>query len=58
MKVKSNKYYDKKYLGTQNSVAIDNISIYKRYFIPFVKNDMTVLDFGCWAGILLSVLKC
>ena len=47
MKVKSNKYYDKKYLGTQNSVAIDNISIYKRYFIPFVKNDMTVLDFGC-----------
>jgi len=58
MKKKSNTYYDKKYLGSQNNVAVDNIPLYERHFAPVCKNDMTVLDFGCGAGILLSVLKC
>ena len=58
MKTKSQKYYDIKYVSSQNSVAKDNIPTYKNIFNPHVTNDMTVLDYGCGSGVLLSVINC
>lgn len=55
---KSEKYYDEEYVISQTDVAVDNINLYKRVFLPHVTNDMTVLDFGCGAGILLKIIEC
>jgi SAM-dependent methyltransferase len=56
--MKSQKYYDIEYLSSQNSVAKDNIKTYKKFFSPHVTQEMTVLDYGCGAGVLLSVINC
>tara|TARA_B110000444_G_scaffold252686_1_gene282366 strand:- start:663 stop:1349 length:687 start_codon:yes stop_codon:yes gene_type:complete len=54
---KSLEYYDEKYVSEQNNVAIDNIPTYNKVFQPHATKEMTILDFGCGAGILLSVLN-
>ena len=56
--MKSKNYYDSKYLSGQNSVAKDNIPTYLRIFRRHATEEMTVLDFGCGAGVLLSVINC
>tara|TARA_B100000427_G_C15392763_1_gene544072 strand:+ start:243 stop:932 length:690 start_codon:yes stop_codon:yes gene_type:complete len=58
MKQISSNYYNEKYLSSQSNVAIDNILLYKKLFVPYCSDEMVVLDFGCGEGILLSLLNC
>lgn len=56
--MKSATYYDDNYLSKQKNVAVDNIPVYESVFKPHVAEAMTVLDFGCGAGVMLNSFEC
>jgi SAM-dependent methyltransferase len=54
----TNRHYDASYLAWQRSGEVLAASLDRWKFVPFVREDDVVLDFGCGCGSLLASLNC
>ena len=52
----SETHYDAAYFGWQTSVGAVGAVLNQRKFLPWIRGNQTVLDFGCGNGALLAAL--